>query len=127
MPEEHLEAGGDAFSRRGGRGVAAGWDQFAVNQAKFKARRRTRRRFLCAPLCVACLRFAVSPGPHSGRGAALGRVSWCTSVCGMLKARAALPRVTWAGVAPSWDAVSCPSGQTPEHDAAPRLTRAGVA
>lgn len=54
MPEEHLEAGGDAFSRRGGRGGAAGWDQFAVNQAKFKAR-RCAWRVLCAPLCVACL------------------------------------------------------------------------
>lgn len=54
VPEEHLEAGGDAFSRRGGRGGAAGWDQFAVNQAKFKAR-RCAWRVLCAPLCVACL------------------------------------------------------------------------
>lgn len=37
-PDEHLEAGSDAYSRKGGRhGGVTGWDQFAVNQAKFKA------------------------------------------------------------------------------------------
>ncbi|KAK9825893.1 hypothetical protein WJX81_002516 [Elliptochloris bilobata] len=38
-PEELLEAGSDAFSRKGGRHSGnTGWDQFAVNQAKFQVR-----------------------------------------------------------------------------------------